>query len=759
MGGWWDDFSNNLATGLSPFVTLFGEAPTKQYLSECLSLVRATIPSSVIGRAQEGSGTAEAELCSSTSREVCELYTNGGGIARVLGNPKLLEIVHEQHAPRREFIPSELGPATAGIHSFEEFIEWSKEWIEEDRRETEVEPDAEAQEQPNRRKMYFAPNPNLTLNIGIRFYPTWALVTTAGVGVFLQLGILIWAGIARYRLGWTRGDFQDRYGVSVLAIGTALLSTGMIRCAQLVEGSTNERVFSRPSSSTATSRLYWVQPGTQFIGDQAFDSFAYSHPSNQFDRYITSWEDAGVAPKTLALGLGLGSTIVGFALQFLGLRACHSTVAVSQLALTLLMSTVRSWLRSSRLAEREVCLADWPELYAGHELDWLALYIGHIDIPRCQRKWMVSPRRSYEDVQSVTTNLENSGLIHTYFGNEKTVVLSGFRVDKGADWSLLFPDQPLLFSYDRPDEWEAPETWRFRHHFPSDGRNTRDRPGMEETGAAFLYRARLAQLTKDWDDQLVRARFVARSLARAIEATANLLYTADDIVLEDGWDAPFVIYWAVPCETITNRVCPSSHPTPGNQADKPLYLSLRRSVGRDRQVYGEWSVSALELEAMLGLWPWSVTSSCKLSSYGQFRRVAWIGGTRQETDEFRSWGWSGRFWGIRKLPDRSRGDPKVFGWHHIPAQTASNTEVSAFELRARSLPTICAQELFSIFFASILHIVRDLGGTTTERGKGEIRNTNITRIQEAFTDNGLGSVHDPLTCIFPALKIQSSFPR
>jgi hypothetical protein len=39
MGGWWDDFSNNLATGLSPFVTLFGEAPTKQYLSECLSLV------------------------------------------------------------------------------------------------------------------------------------------------------------------------------------------------------------------------------------------------------------------------------------------------------------------------------------------------------------------------------------------------------------------------------------------------------------------------------------------------------------------------------------------------------------------------------------------------------------------------------------------------------------------------------------------------------------------------------------------------
>jgi hypothetical protein len=194
MGGWWDDFSNNLATDLSPFVTLFGEAPTKQYLSECLSLVdaiifgiaplgvitaivsaiRVTGPPSLrafIGRAQEGSGTAEAELCSSTSREVCELYTNGGDVARVLGHPKLLEIVHKQHAPRREFIPSEFGPATAGIYLFEEFIDRSKEWIDKGRRETEVEPDGEAQEQPNKRKMYFAPNPNLTLNIESGWFP------------------------------------------------------------------------------------------------------------------------------------------------------------------------------------------------------------------------------------------------------------------------------------------------------------------------------------------------------------------------------------------------------------------------------------------------------------------------------------------------------------------------------------------------------------------------------------------------------------
>jgi Flp pilus assembly protein TadB len=70
-------------------------------------------------------------------------------------------------------------------------------------------------------------------------------------------------------------------------------------------------------------------------------------------------------PKTLAVGVALGYTVVGFALLFLGLRACHSAVAVVQLALTLLISMVRSWLRSSRLAEREVCLADWLELMQG----------------------------------------------------------------------------------------------------------------------------------------------------------------------------------------------------------------------------------------------------------------------------------------------------------------------------------------------------------------------------------------------------------
>ncbi|KAK1452524.1 hypothetical protein CMEL01_16753 [Colletotrichum melonis] len=51
----------------------------------------------VIGRAQEGRGIAEAELCSYTSHDVCELYHNGA-IVRVFGRPKILEFLHDRKA-------------------------------------------------------------------------------------------------------------------------------------------------------------------------------------------------------------------------------------------------------------------------------------------------------------------------------------------------------------------------------------------------------------------------------------------------------------------------------------------------------------------------------------------------------------------------------------------------------------------------------------------------------------------------------------
>jgi hypothetical protein len=91
-----------------------------------------------IGRAQEGDSVAEAELCSSTSDSVCELWS-GGGIARVFGRPKLLEFIHphdpndklhgyrfypnfgETKEPDEGCLPLE-SDATCGLFKLEEYL-------------------------------------------------------------------------------------------------------------------------------------------------------------------------------------------------------------------------------------------------------------------------------------------------------------------------------------------------------------------------------------------------------------------------------------------------------------------------------------------------------------------------------------------------------------------------------------------------------------------------------------------------------------
>ncbi|POR38721.1 Uncharacterized protein TPAR_01071 [Tolypocladium paradoxum] len=121
-----------------------------------------------IGRSQEGGGNAEAELCSSTSRDVCELYNNGG-IARVLGPPKILEVVYDPD--HREF-------GTAGIYTFQEYLDgkgkdkWyrcrgkSKEELNNKARSRE-----DTEEAPETDLARTAFSPNLSLDIGIKKQP------------------------------------------------------------------------------------------------------------------------------------------------------------------------------------------------------------------------------------------------------------------------------------------------------------------------------------------------------------------------------------------------------------------------------------------------------------------------------------------------------------------------------------------------------------------------------------------------------------
>jgi len=311
-----NDFTNNLASDLGPLLALFGEEMTKQYLSESTKFVDyiifAMAPVGIIialvsvicvcggsslrafiGKAQEADGAIEAELCTSTSRDVCELF-NKAGITRVLGRPRLLELV---------FYPGQAKNSNPrmGIHIFYQHLtESSGEWYDKKTR-TDIEasgktknsehdkklPTTTATSGPTQnanssvRKPKFKSdkamaNSNLSLNVGIVKRAPWVFHAVATIGVTLQFGVMAMAGLATWKAGWTvDGDlaaFAHNKSPLIFIVGTAAMCGGMFLCAYLIGESTQEKTYYRkhpdPVDAKPQSRLFWLQPGEQVLGDE-----------------------------------------------------------------------------------------------------------------------------------------------------------------------------------------------------------------------------------------------------------------------------------------------------------------------------------------------------------------------------------------------------------------------------------------------------------------------------------------------------------
>ncbi|KAM3516176.1 hypothetical protein MY11210_000198 [Beauveria gryllotalpidicola] len=110
-----DDFSSNLFSDLAPLLSLFGERVTMQFMSQSMgwadniilamaplgiitvivSAIRVGGPAwlkAIVGRARENLAVAEAEIMSSTSQEVCELW-NGQEVVRCMGSAPVAEFI------------------------------------------------------------------------------------------------------------------------------------------------------------------------------------------------------------------------------------------------------------------------------------------------------------------------------------------------------------------------------------------------------------------------------------------------------------------------------------------------------------------------------------------------------------------------------------------------------------------------------------------------------------------------------------------
>lgn len=415
-----DNILSNLGSDLAPLLALFGEQATIQYLSESLTWVDNFIFAlgpigiitaiasairvagspglrSLIGRAKEGRGTVEAELMSSTSSDVCELW-NGEGVVRVLGSPTvLLQLVYvpskdrlSQDKPEHE-IYTFSDAVGGGI--YREKQKAKKSGCFGRHHDVEAKPLLGLPDNP----------PNLAPNVETRSLPQPWLLALGVIGVFLQIGVLVFAALVQYR-PMTLAETEDpvpEYAFYILLGGTLLLSVGMFLCARIIERSTSEAYW-EPAEGYQDVEVVWLQKGGHTVGDQLFESFA-----KRSKKGITIMTSVKVqahttrdnARRQLWVVLAVGASLVGFTAQFVGFRATHPYVTLAQLALISVMTIIRSCVHIER--KNENAIENSHNQPDGNELDWLAKALGE-----CQ-EWEIQAglKNQYYSTETVETDV------------------------------------------------------------------------------------------------------------------------------------------------------------------------------------------------------------------------------------------------------------------------------------------------------------------------------------------------------------------
>jgi hypothetical protein len=374
-----DAFSNNLFSDLAPLIALFGEQVSKQFISNSigftdniifamapLGIITAVVSAirvggprwlrALIGRARESPSAVELELMSSTSHEVCELWKEEG-LVRANGTPHIAQLLFER--------------CTRSLKVYT---------LDEARQTGLVAAPGEPGDGESGERLSFAPN--LVLNLVPQ--PSASerrLIATFGVA--LQCFVLVFSALATYRWSWLKGGSRvTGYAYPLAAVGTIAICCGMIICTHVVEASTSK---SRLDVKKAGIQVVWLQRN-QTVNDQVFSARAFiinddTSSNRQKTQCIrtsqrTSQRNGTVFHiKTL---IGTVVSLVGFVLQFVGLRGLHWSATIAQLGAMFLMTILRSYIRrglsNNTLGE---------QVLDGHELDWLSM-----DLYKCAT-WQV----------------------------------------------------------------------------------------------------------------------------------------------------------------------------------------------------------------------------------------------------------------------------------------------------------------------------------------------------------------------------------
>ncbi|RYP68194.1 hypothetical protein DL771_006794 [Monosporascus sp. 5C6A] len=796
------DFSNNLATDLGPLLALFGDSITVQYLSESTSFldyfifamapigiitaVVSTIrvcgsPSlrAFIGRSQEGDATIEAALCTSTSRDVCEMF-NKGGITRVLGRPSILELVHNPSCGRNENLNL--------FRSYLESASVSCEW----RRTTRP---AGTQSGRWANTETLAPTPNLSLNVGIIQRPRWVYFAVAGIGFILQSFTLALAGVGVWILDWTlsedSGTAARDYAPSMFIIGTVLLSAGMWSCAALIGQTTHEIRFERQGPQEPwLSQLIWLQPGPQVIGDQSFDPFAvFEQEGKPLKVWTSSTKDLNIKYEAHTW-IAISMVLVGYTMQFIGIRGMRAWISLTQLGITVIMSFLRGMLRAQRLNKNDNALRDMPDLVARRELDWLTFEL----VKRSAGKRGSEHEPYWQFNGRYRTAREQ-------FDNSASQKAPGLGIQ------TISGETPGIAIQSPLPEGDVEQAARFR------SANTGSQRDVLNCEDMLSIRTRLAHLTghtsmsslssgqyQAWKDDYVAVRKYAHKLSSAVCMAAKSLHTSRRpkryelcIQVTGGLDR--------------NGVSPE-------HGLIEVSIALWSPQNSQRST---WQIDSAMLESVLGLWVWSLLYNTQSLAYDDFgnqvsraeevkraRIVAadalhkpdsqpelnlWLGPVddvqfndgiltlpHNVDDDGLSGLWSCDLqeerWNLQtQTATGLHPGTRFCGWNLVyealAFRTAGSAETSPVSSHAdsrradvqiqyvrteQSLLDVCSQELFTALLMSLMRHTGASETTVVESG-GHVRLKNpvVDSFAKAFTESNLGSHSDALLCIIPAL--------
>lgn len=503
------------------------------------------------------------------------------------------------------------------------------------------------------------------------------------------------------------GQLVPSYAFPCYITGTSLLFIGMLYSAFMIDRSSEEYRFKPRFPST----VYWLQPGNQNVGDQVFHSFLAEKdlPGLSAKRemvYIKSTRVRKYDGRHPEIYLSVMSTISGFIIQFIGLRGLHASVILAQLGSTLAMSIIRTCLRAERLAPDENMMRDVRDVVSDKKQE--------LDCLACH----------IEHVGSF--NLINPLAAESPSSN------SSFDSSRKSGPSLL---EKLISTRTRLAELTS-SSQNGRHAWDNLPINIRapTRAGTQRPV---------------WDTSPIR--IIAQTLAETIDSTMELL-SSWNIEFEHGFQ------FELPLECT-----PAS-----SKLGQPLHESYTIKVQKSLD-FPKWKVNEKELEAIIGLWTWTLYKSdntWKTTPHEQpISRV--VGLSESEAGKEATYRYFHK-WIFRQTEPRMISAKfvdiprRLFAvdteWH---GDERYDRDALAIDTR-NELEVMVAQDLYIQFLRHAIDSLKSFDLTVDLipglQNSYVAQNSTIDKLVDCFENNGLGSREDALLCIIPVLKQQNKLP-